>query len=90
MGKSETPIRDKTPEAYESGATEAKPPTAKLVKDENYSLADFNLARQRKEARREALRKELAHYEDVHREGVEITSKTVKKPSYQEPPVGYR
>jgi len=65
MGKSETPIKDKTPSAYESGAVLAQP-AEKLDRHEGYSTADYALQRSREEAHREALTSEQRHHDQIH------------------------
>ena len=63
--KSETPIKSKTPEVYESGAEPASP-QEKLSKDQNWSTGDYNMKKQRQQAHKEALRKEMEHYGHIH------------------------
>lgn len=61
---SETPVKDDLGDCYEKGAVQAdKTP---LSKDENWSTADYNLKKQKKEAHAEALEKESEHYEHNH------------------------
>jgi len=65
MGKSERPIRDRTPHTFESGAVLAQP-TEKLDRHEGYSTADTALQNIREQAHREALANEQKHYDQIH------------------------
>jgi hypothetical protein len=86
--KSETPTKDNLPAPYKMNPNAP----ARTSRQENYSTADYNLQKQRKEAHSEALSKEDRHYADVHSTSPRaVSSKPEKKPSnYKESLTGYR
>jgi hypothetical protein len=66
--QSKRPIRNKTPQAYETGAKPATPPPAgQLKKDDNWSTGEWNMKRQREQAHKDALKSEKKHYDNIHR-----------------------
>lgn len=77
--KSERPTKDNLPAPY--GLNPNMP--IRTRRQENYSTADYNLQKQRKEAHSEALSKEDRHYEGVHSTSPRTVSSKPEKKTIQ-------